>query len=178
MCDNRPVTTPQRLYERLQADLFEARRRRDQNALNALSLLKSEAVKASKEPGARGLVDDELLVRVAGTELKKRKEAAEIYQKAGREEAARREEAEGRVLRHYLPPEISPEELEAEVAAVIAELNPQGKGALGAVMKAATERLAGRAQGGEIAAVAKRQLDAREEAAQPKEAKARPRRQS
>ncbi len=145
------------LYDRIQTDLVEARRRRDDLGLSTLSLLKSELVKASKETGA-GALDDELVQRVARREVKKREEAIEVYRKAGREESAVREEAEMAVLRGYLPAAMSTEQVEAEVQAVIDELKPEGPKAFGAVMKAATARLAGRADGNQVAAAARKLL--------------------
>jgi uncharacterized protein YqeY len=145
------------LYDRIQIDLVEARRRRDELGLSTLSLLKSELVKASKETGA-GELNDELVQRVARREVKKREEAIEVYRKAGREDSATREEAEMAVLRGYLPAAMSTDEVEAEVQAVIDELKPEGPKAFGAVMKAATARLAGRAEGAQVAAAARKLL--------------------
>jgi hypothetical protein len=148
------------LYDRIQSDLVDARMKRDELSLNTLSLLKSELVKVSKESGAGGQIDDEAVVRVARKEVKKREEAIEVYRKAGREESARREEAEMLVLRGYLPAAMSEQEVEAAVRAVIAELKPDGPKAFGAVMKAATARLAGRAEGQQVAAAARKLLGA------------------
>lgn len=145
------------LYDRIQSDLVEARRRRDELGLSTLSLLKSELVKASKETGA-GALDDEFVKRVARKEVKRREEAIEVYRKAGREASAAREEAEMAVLRGYLPAAMSTEEVDAEVQAVIDELKPEGPKAFGAVMKAATARLAGRAEGNQVAAAARKLL--------------------
>ena len=145
------------LYDQIQSDLVQARRSRDDLGLSTLSLLKSELVKASKETGA-GALNDELVQRVARREVKKREEAIEVYRKAGREESAAREEAEMAVLRGYLPAAMSAEEVEAEVQAVIDELKPEGPKAFGAVMKAATARLAGRAEGTQVAAAARKLL--------------------
>ena len=148
------------LYDRIQSELIEARRGRDEVGLSTLSLLKSELVKASKETGAVGTLDDELVVRVARKEVKRREEAIDVYRKAGREDSAKREEAEMAVLRRYLPAAMSPEEVESEVRAVIEELKPDGPQAFGAVMKAATARLAGRAEGAQVAAAARKLLGA------------------
>ncbi|TMB95520.1 MAG: hypothetical protein E6J40_11905 [Chloroflexi bacterium] len=79
------------LYDRLQTELVEARRRRDELTLNTLSLLKSEIVRASKEAGASGSIDDALVERVARKEVKRRQDAIEAYHKGGREDAAKRE---------------------------------------------------------------------------------------
>jgi uncharacterized protein len=146
------------LYDRIQAELVDSRRRRDELTLNTLSLLKSELVKASKEISAGAGIDDELVVRIARKEVKKREEAIEMYGKAGRVDSARREEAEMAVLKTFLPAAMSQADVEAEVGAVIAELKPEGPKAFGAVMKAATARLAGRAEGAQIAAAARKLL--------------------
>ena len=146
------------LYDRIQTEMVDARRQRDNVALGTLSLLKSELVRASKEGEIGGKIDDDLVMRVARKEVKRRVEAIDVYRKAGREESARREEAEMAVLRSFLPAAMSEQELEAELRAVIAEVKPDGPKGFGLVMKAATARLAGRADGNHIAAVARRLL--------------------
>ena len=144
------------LSERIDADLVAARRARDELALATLSVLKSEVVNAGKEPGAAGTADDQLVLRVVRRELKQREESAQAFADAGREESARQEQAKAELLRAYLPAQLTDEELERELAAVIAEVRPQGPRDMGAVMKAANARLAGRAEGGRIAALARR----------------------
>jgi uncharacterized protein YqeY len=146
------------LYDRIQAELVESRRRRDDITLDTLSLLKSELVKASKESAAAGKIDDELVVRLARKEVKRREEAIDVYRKAGREDSARREEAEMVVLKSFLPAAMSEADVEAEVAAVIALLKPEGPKGFGLVMKEATARLAGRAEGAQVAAAARKLL--------------------
>lgn len=149
---------PVALYDRIQADMVEARRRRDDVGLSTLSLLKSELVRASKDGGANGQIDDDLVLRIARKEVKRREEAIDVYRKAGREESARREEAEMAVLRNYMPAAMNEQELEAEVRAVIAEVKPEGPKGFGMVMKAATARLAGRADGAQISAAVRKLL--------------------
>jgi len=146
------------LIERVEADLIEARKRRDDLALNTLGLLKSEVVKATKEPGAAGGIDDQLVIRILRKEVKRREEAVDVYRGAGRDEAADRESREAEILRGYLPAGLSPQQLELEVSQVIADVKPSGPGGFGAVMREASRRLAGRAEGGEIAGVARRLL--------------------
>lgn len=145
------------LFDRIDRDLVTARKERDAVRLAALGLLKSEVVRAAKEPGVTG-TGDELVIRIIRREVKRREEAAQAYASAGRQDSARKEEAEGQVLRAYLPAAIGDEELERELRAVIDEVRPQGPGDFGAVMKAATARLGGRAEGGRIAAAARRQI--------------------
>jgi uncharacterized protein YqeY len=148
------MTAP--LSERIDADMVAARKARDELALATLGVLKSEVVNAGKEPGAAGTADDELVVRIIRRELKQREESAQAYSDAGRDGSARQERAKAELLRAYLPAQITDEELERELAAVIAEVRPQGPRDMGAVMKAANARLAGRAEGGRVAALARR----------------------
>ncbi len=114
-------------------------------------------VNASKEPGAAA-VDDALVIRVARKEVKRRDEAASAYRAAARADRAEREEAEAAVIRAYLPAQLAEADLEAEVRAVIEEVKPEGPGGFGAVMRAASARLGDRAEGGQIATVARRLL--------------------
>jgi uncharacterized protein YqeY len=146
------------LAERIDADLTAARRARDELALATLGVLKSEVVNASKEPGASGPDDDQLVLRVVRRELKQREESAQAFADAGRGDTARQERAKAELLRSYLPAQLTDDELERELAAVIAEVRPQGPRGLGAVMRVANARLAGRAEGGRIAALARRLL--------------------
>jgi uncharacterized protein len=141
--------------ERIDGELVAARKARDERTLATLGVLKSEVVNASKEPGA-GATDDELVLRVVRRELKQREESAQAFADAGRVEAAGEERAKAELLRAYLPAQLTDEELERELAEVIAEVRPAGPRDIGAVMKAATARLAGRAEGGRIAAVARK----------------------
>lgn len=138
--------------------MLDARRRRDGVALSALSLLKTELVNASKDGRSGGEIADALVLQVARKEVKRREEAVDAYRNAGRAEAAEREEREAAVLRQYLPAQMSAEELERELRAIIEEVQPQGAGGFGAVMKVALARLQGRAEGGQIAATVRRLL--------------------
>jgi uncharacterized protein YqeY len=145
------------LYEQIDRQLVTARKERDDLRLSTLGLLKSEVVKAGKEPGA-DVADDQLVLRVIRREVKRREEAAQAFAAGGRADSAEREEAEAEVLRSYLPAALGEDELEREVRAAIDEVRPQGPRDFGAVMKAATARLAGRAEGGRVAATARRLL--------------------
>lgn len=145
------------LAERIDEDMVSARKERDETRLTTLGLLKTEIVKAAKAPGA-GPAGDELVLGVIRKEVKRREEAAKVYESAGRADSARKEEAEAEILRGYLPAQLDEAELEREVQAAIDEVRPQGPRDFGAVMKAANARLAGRAEGGRIAAAARRLL--------------------
>lgn len=146
------------LFEQIDRDLVTARKQRDQTVLDTLGLLKSEVVNAGKEPGVGGSTDDDLVLRIIRREVKRREEAAQAFSAGGRADSARKEEAEATVLRAYLPAQMSDQELEREVAGVIAEVGAATPRDLGAVMKAASPKLAGRAEGGRIAGVARKLL--------------------
>jgi uncharacterized protein len=148
------------LKERLRADLSAAMRARDQVRMRtlrmALTSITNEEVAGAT---ARDLTDDEI-VKVLTREARKRREAAEAFSAAGRGDQAAAERAEGDVLAGYLPAQLSDDELAAMVAAAIAETGASGMGGLGQVMKTVTPRVAGRADGGRVAAEARRQLSA------------------
>jgi uncharacterized protein YqeY len=145
------------LVDRINVDLTEARRRRDEIALRTLAMLKSELVNASKEPGAAE-IDDQAALGVIRREVKRRQEAAEAFAAGGREESAREEQVAAELLQGYLPVELGEQDLEREVQIVIAEVGAQGPRDMGAVMKAATARVAGRAEPGRVAAAARKLL--------------------
>jgi len=93
-------------------------------------------------------------------EARKRREAAEAFSAAGRDEQAAAERAEGEVLATYLPAQLSDQELAALVSAAIAETGASGMQDMGQVMKTLTPRVAGRADGARVAAEVRRRLTA------------------
>lgn len=146
------------LKERIRADLNDAMRARDQVRLRALRMaltsITNEEVSGSSQ---RELSDDEI-VKVLTRETKKRREAAEAFESAGRDDRAAGERAEGEVLAGYLPAQLDDDELGRLVSAAIAETGAAGMPAMGKVMKVLTPRTAGRADGGRVAAEVRRQL--------------------
>jgi uncharacterized protein len=146
------------LKERLRADLNAAMRARDQVRMRTLRLaLTSITNEEVAGTAARDLTDDEI-VKVLTREARKRREAAEAFSAAGRDEQAAAERAEGEVLARYLPAQLSDDELAALVAAAIAETGASGLPGLGLVMKTVTPRVAGRADGARVAAEVRRRL--------------------
>ena len=146
------------LKARLQADLTTAIKARDELTTATLRMALT-AVTTEEVSGAtaRELSDDEVL-RVLGREAKKRREAAQAFGDGGRPELAERERAEGAVLERYLPAQLSDAEVADIVRAAIAETGATGIGQMGAVMKAAQARAAGRAEGRRLADEVRRQL--------------------
>lgn len=151
------------LKDRLRADLTTAIKSRNNTVVAtlrmALSAIATEEVAGST---ARELSDDEVLA-VLVKEAKKRREAADVFAGAGREELAARELAEGEVLAGYLPTQLGDEQLAQLVAEAVEEVagglgEPLGPRQMGLVMKAATARVAGRAAGGRVAATVRAAL--------------------
>ncbi|ANZ17223.1 hypothetical protein SNOUR_19645 [Streptomyces noursei ATCC 11455] len=149
------------LKDKLRDDLTAAIKARDELRSSTLRLtltaINKEEVAGSQ---ARELSDGEV-EKVIAREAKKRREAAEAFDKGGRAEQAERERAEGEVLAGYLPKPLTDEELESLVAAAVAEAagaGAEGPRAMGAVMKIVNPQVAGRADGGRIAAMVKKLL--------------------
>jgi uncharacterized protein YqeY len=146
------------LEKRLHDDLTTAIRARDELASAtlrmALTAVKNEAVSGTE---ARELSDSDV-VTVLGREAKKRRESATAYDEANRPELAARERAELGVLEVYLPAQLTDGELLALVAAAVAETGADSPKAMGAVMKVLTPRIAGRADGGRVAAAVRTAL--------------------
>ena len=152
------------LKAQLREDMTAALKARESVKLGtlrmALAAINNEEV-AGKS--ARELSDDEVQ-KVLAREVRKRKEAAEAFSGAGRAEQAASELAEAEVLNEYLPSQLSDDELTAEVDAAVAEVSAQlgeqpGVRAMGQVMKAANAKVAGRADGGRVAALVKARLN-------------------
>ena len=144
------------LKEQLQSDLTTAMRARDQVGAStlrmALTAVTTEEVAGTEH---RDLTDDDVL-KVLTKEAKKRREAATAYTGAGRTELAAQEEAELAVLEGYLPKQLSDEELEGIVRDAVASSGASGMPQMGLAMKAASAAVAGRAEGGRVAAVVRR----------------------
>jgi uncharacterized protein len=146
------------LKERLQADLTGAIRARDEVTTATLRMALA-AVTTEEVAGttARKLSDDEVL-RVLAREAKKRREAAEAFDSADRPELAGRERAEGAVLERYLPAQLDDAQVTELVRAAIEDTRATGMAQMGAVMKAAQARAAGRADGRRLSTEVRRQL--------------------
>jgi uncharacterized protein len=144
--------------EQLRSDLTVAMKARDELTASTLRMVLT-AITTEEVAGkqARELSDDEV-VKVLAREGKKRRESIEAFTAAGREELAARERAEAAVIDRYLPAQLGDDELTTLVAAAIAETGADGPKAMGQVMKVLTPQIAGRADGGRVAAEVRRQL--------------------
>lgn len=146
------------LKDTLRSDLTDAIRGRDQVRAGTLRMvLTSVTTEEVAGTEARELSDDEVL-KVIAKEAKKRREASAAYTGAGRAELAAKEDAELAIVEAYLPAQLGDDELERLVAEAVAETGATGMPQMGLVMKAVQPRVAGRADGGRVAAVVKRVL--------------------
>ena len=149
------------LKSTIQDDLHAAMRERDKVRSGTLRMVLTAITTAEVAGTAvKELTDDEVL-HVLAKEAKKRKEAAAAYTEAGRGELADQENAELEVLEAYLPAQLGDDDLRALVAEAIAETGASGMQQMGQVMKVAQAKVAGRADGGRVAALVKESLLAR-----------------
>ena len=126
--------------------------------LNAVRSIKSAILLAKTAEGASGELTDGDIVKLIQKLAKQRKEAAEQYAAAGRQELADNELAEMEVLATYLPKQLSPEEVEARLKEIIAEVGASAPSDMGKVMGVATKRLAGLADGKTISDIVRKLL--------------------
>ena len=146
------------LKERLRTDLNAAMRARDQVRLRTLRMALTSITNEEVSGDAARELSDEEILKVLTREAKKRREAAEAFESAGRADQAAAERAEGDVLAGYLPAQLTDEELSGLVSAAIAETGAAGMPGMGKVMKVVTPQVAGRADGARVAAEVRRQL--------------------
>src|SRR5688572_8621367 len=147
------------LNEKVAADITAAMKAKDAPRLSALRMLKAAIMNKGVEKG-RDLEDGEVQ-QVVSSLVKQRRDSIEQFAKAGRTDLVDKETGEITVLEHYLPPAASAEEIDAAVAAAIAESGATSPKDMGKVMKAVMPMLAGKnADGKTVNDVVRRKLGA------------------
>jgi uncharacterized protein YqeY len=144
------------LYDDIIHDLTSAIKGRDTLRLSVLRGLKTSI--KNKQVELRQELNEDQIRGVISSEIKKRKEAIEVFNQGSRPDLADKEEAELKILSGYLPPQLSGEEIKEILANVIEELSASGPKDLGRVMKSAMPKLAGRADGREVNQLARELL--------------------
>ena len=144
------------LREKLDEDLKSAMRAKDSLRMNTVRALKS-AVKY-REIELMKPLDEAGILGVMATEIKRRRDSVEQYRAGNRPDLAEKEEAEIKILMDFLPQQLTPEEVEAKVAEVIARVGAQGPKDMGTVMKALLPDVQGRADGKVVSELVKRRL--------------------
>ena len=136
------------LQAQIDNDIKQAMRERQMERLTVLRNLKSALKNAAIEAGGLDVIlEDAAALQVVRKEAKKLQDAIAQYESGGRPELAAKEQSELEVVRGYLPQPMSEEEVRVLVAACVAEVGASGRAQMGAVMKLATERAAGRVDG-------------------------------
>jgi len=144
------------LKDRITEDMKAAMRAKEMDKLSTIRMLLA-AVK-QKEVDERVVVDDAALIAIVDKLIKQRKDSISQFSAAGRQDLADKESAELPVLEAYLPQRLSAEEINAAVAAIVAELGAKGPGDMGKVMGAVKAQLAGKADMSLVSAAVKQAL--------------------
>ena len=147
------------LFDQISEDIKKAMLAKDRVALDALRGAKKEFLEAKTAKGSDGDLKDEQAVRILQKMIKQRKESAEMYAQAGRQELADNEMAQVKVIEQYLPKQMSEEELTAALQLIIQQVGAQGPQDMGKVMGTATKQLAGKAEGKAISQKVKELLN-------------------
>jgi uncharacterized protein YqeY len=130
------------LLDRIQTDMVAAMKAKEELRLNALRLIKT-ALKKHEIDSMKPL-DEPTELQLLTTLIKQRRESADMYRKGGRPELADREEAELKLVESYMPSAPTPEEVDAAIAAAMAETGVTSVKQMGVVMKAAQAKLSGK----------------------------------
>ena len=148
------------LKDRLRTDLTTAIKARDELRSSTLRMVLTAITNAEVAGKAARELTDEDVLGVLTSEGKKRREAAEAFEEAGRTEQAAKERAEFEVLAEYLPEQLGVDEIAALVTEAIDATGAREEGmrAMGKVMGILTPKTKGRADGGAVAAEVRRQL--------------------
>lgn len=143
------------LEQQLTPALKEAMRAKDSLKLEALRAIKSALLLAKTEAGGGAALSATDEIKLLQKLVKQRKDSAAIYREQNRTDLAEPEEAQAEVIAAFLPQQLSDEEIQAKVKAVIAELGASSMKDMGKVMGKANTAMAGQADGSRIAAAVK-----------------------
>lgn len=146
------------LEQQIQKDIMAAMKAHDQVRTNAVRAIKSAILLAKTAEGGKGELEDSDIVKLIMKLAKQRKESAEQFIAAGRQELADNELAEAAVLEEYLPKQLSPEEVEAKIREIVSEVGARTAADMGKVMGVASKKLAGLSDGRTISGIVKKIL--------------------
>ena len=147
------------LFEKVSEDIKNAMKAKDKVALETLRNVKKFFLEAKTAPGANDTLTDADALKIIQKLVKQGKDSAEIYTQQSRADLAEAELAQVKVLETYLPKQMTAEELEVEVKAIIAQVGAAGPKDMGKVMGVASKALAGKAEGRMISEVVKKLLN-------------------
>lgn len=138
------------LKDQIQADIITAMKAGDIVTTGALRMLKSAILAFETSGTEKKVATDDDVIQIIGKEKKKRQDAFEQFTAGNRPELAAQEAAEAKILEHYLPAQLSEQEVTAIVKEVIASTGATSKSDLGKVMGALMPKVKGRADGGMV----------------------------
>ena len=144
------------MKNRIRQDLTAAMKAREVLRVSTLRLILSEIERKEKEKGLPA--EQEAIIQILYTMIKKRKEAIELFIKGGRQDLADKGEKEIPIVESYLPQQMHEDEIRQEVLATIAELGVTSVKEIGKVMGVLSKKLAGKAQGSAISRIVKEEL--------------------
>jgi uncharacterized protein YqeY len=147
------------IKEQLKKDLTEAIRGRDEITSGTIRMVLTAITNEEVAGKEARVLSDEEVITVLSREGKKRREAAEAFENAGRTDKAALEKSEGEVIAKYLPAQLSEADIAAIIADAIASTGAQGPGDMGKVMGAVKPKIAGKADGGLVSALVKAALN-------------------
>jgi len=147
------------IKEQLKKDLTEAIRGRDEITSGTIRMVLTAITNEEVAGKEARVLSDEEVITVLSREGKKRREAAEAFENAGRSDKAALEKSEGEVIAKYLPAQLSEADIAAIIADAIASTGAQGPGDMGKVMGAVKPKIAGKADGGLVSALVKAALN-------------------
>lgn len=147
------------LSEKIVSDMTASMKAQDASRTSTLRMVKAAMMNRQIEKG--GELDDEEMGKLLRSLVKQRRDSVEQYEKGGRQDLADKEKAEIQVIEAYLPQAASAEEIEAAVAAAIAETGASSMKDMGKVMKSVQPALAGKnADGRMVSEIVKAKLSA------------------
>lgn len=146
------------LFDQVSKDIVAAMKAKDKVRLEALRNIKKFFIEAKTAPGANDTLDDAVALKILAKLAKQGRDTAALYHEQNRPDLAEEEEAQAKVIEEYLPKALTPEELETEVKAIIAQVGATSANDMGKVMGVASKQLAGRADGRAISTLVKQLL--------------------
>lgn len=146
------------LFDQVSKDIVAAMKAKDKVRLEALRNIKKFFIEAKTAPGANDTLDDAVALKILAKLAKQGRDTAALYHEQNRPDLAEEEEAQAKVIEEYLPKALTPEELESEVKAIIAQVGATSAKDMGKVMGVASKQLAGRADGRAISTLVKQLL--------------------
>ena len=146
------------IFDKISDGIKEAMKAKNQVRLDTLRAIKKEFIEAKTAKGAEGELNDDTAMKILVKMVKQRKEGAEIFAANNRQDIADLNLAESKIIEEFLPQQLTVEELEEALKAIIERVGATSPQQMGMVMGVATKELAGRAEGKAISAKVKELL--------------------